>query len=192
MEEYFTEWTSFLFHCFLSYQVRQHDYSCVDKQAGKKNRNKDQLTNQLKEKSPTVKCPEFNQCPLHLNGHSTIIIQDLDLCVRRDHCGSLRTPNSTLPTQWSAPLAYLLSCLCFIARLLLTETSISSFFFSNPEFHIWLIQESFGLSLPHPNLKLLIPLYSYPSSSTFPPPPPHKPHPSLCHPTPSALTSISL
>ena len=83
-------------------------------------------TNQLKEKSPTVKCPEFNQCPLHLNGHSRIIIQDLDLCVR-DHCGSLRTPNSTLPTQWSAPLAYLLSCLCFIARLLLTETSILSF-----------------------------------------------------------------
>ena len=89
----------------------------------RKIKNKDQASNQLKEKSPTVKCPRLNQCPLHLNGHSTIIIQDLDLCVR-DHCGSLRTPNSTLPTQWSAPLAYLLSCLCFIVRLLLTETPI--------------------------------------------------------------------
>ena len=135
LEEYFTERTSFLFACTLSYQVRQHDYSCVDKQAGKKNRNKYQVTNQLKEKSPTVKCPEFNQCPLHLNGHSRIIIQDLDLCVR-DHCGSLRTPNSTLPTQWSAPLAYLLSCLCFIARLLLTETSILSFFLKSRVSHM--------------------------------------------------------
>ena len=89
----------------------------------KRARKIEKRTKQLKEKSPTVKCPEFNQCPLHLNGHSRIIIQDLDLCVR-DHCGSLRTPNSTLPTQWSAPLAYLLSCLCFIVRLLLTETPI--------------------------------------------------------------------